>query len=94
MYNQTPVQCAVPQVVKTMWNLEDPTHSIRSKAYFLVREQTAPPLAASSKHLPTQPLRPPALSDSQEIGAYADRARRGWVGKCLEDAGGCCPFSY
>ena len=42
---------------------------------------------------------PPALSDSQVVGVYvlystADRARRGWVGKCLEDAGGCCPFSY
>ena len=38
------------------------------KEYILVREGTAPPCA--SKHLPTQPLPSPALSDSQVVGVY------------------------
>ena len=51
-----------------------------------------------SKRTDSTPLRlpPPALSDSQVVGVLytADRARRGWVGKCLEDARGCCPFYH
>ena len=45
------------------------------KEYILVIERTVaqhPP--ASSKHVPTQPLPPPALSDSQVVGYTADRA--------------------
>ena len=43
-------------------------------------------------------LSPPALSDSQVVGVYCrvqtEQGEVAWVGNCLEDAGGCCPFSY
>ena len=47
--------------------------TVYTKEYISVIEVTAPP--ESSKHLPTQPLPPPALSDSQVVGVYCRQNR-------------------
>ena len=67
--------------------------TIKELKKILVRERTTPPL-----RLPN--ICPPNLSllclQYTPTTWLSDRAGggRGWVGKSLEEAGGCCPFSY
>ena len=71
-----------------------------TKEYILVIERTAPP-----QRLPNicpRNLSQPALSDGQVVGVCylvysmntTDRAGRGCVGTCLENAAGCCAFYH
>ena len=82
-------------IVKTKYNWRS-GYSLSmgcTKEYILVRERTAPPWVFQTFAHPTSP---PAYSVRQS-GSWSilqTEPGEGRVGKCLEDAGGCCPFSY